>query len=59
VFPVQKAQGTVTGNSVSEVAHGEQVNIRDRPGLVDLGAWKSKAYGMGIRRRTERRAKEI
>lgn len=39
MFPVQKAQGTVTGNSVSEVAHGEQVNIRDRPGLVELGAW--------------------
>ena len=39
MFPVQRAQGTVTGYSVSEVAHGEQVNIRDRPGLVELGAW--------------------
>jgi len=28
-IPVQRAQGTMTGYSVSEVAHGEQVNIRD------------------------------
>lgn len=38
-FPVQRAQGTMTGYSVSEVAHGELVNIRDRPELVELGAW--------------------
>ena len=36
----------MTGYSVSEVAHGEQVSIQDRPGKVELSAWGSAAYGM-------------
>jgi hypothetical protein len=35
----------MTGYSVSEVAHGELVNIRDRPELVELGAWKVMHMG--------------